>query len=150
VLRICGWAATHRAHDWGVQKGENGDRMFKIMMLLKRNPDLSLDEFIELYEGEHVPLVEQHASRMQHYARHYLRPGSHVLHGDVAQEPGYDVITELWYDDRASFEEQQQGLRARPEIIAAVIADENRVFDRSKSRTVYVEDHVSDMPAPLG
>lgn len=112
-------------------------------MLLKRKPGLSLEEFVERYEREHVPLVEKHASRMRHYSRHYLHPGSHVVHGDVVLEPEYDVITELWYDDRRAFEEQQQSLRDRPEALAAVVADEETLFDRTKSRTVYVEDRVS-------
>jgi EthD domain len=126
------------------------NRMFKVMMLLKRKTGLSLEEFILRYEGEHVPLAEKHASRLHHYSRHYLHPGSHVLHGDIVEEPAYDVITELWYDDRAAFEEQQQSLRARPETVAAVVADEETLFDRSKSRTVYVEDHVSDLVKLLG
>jgi hypothetical protein len=119
--------------------------MFKVMMLLKRKPGLSLEEFIERYEGEHVPLVEKHATRITHYTRHYLHPASHVIHGDQVAEPEYDVITELWYDDREAFFEQQESLRGRPEAIAAVVADEEAIFDRPKSRTVFVEDHVSNV-----
>jgi len=121
--------------------------MFKVMMLLKRKPGLSLEEFIERYEGEHVPLAEKFATRITHYSRHYLYPGSHVIHGDEVAEPEYDVITELWYDDREAFLEQQESLRSRPEAIAAVIADEEEVFDRTKSRTVFVEDRVSALPS---
>jgi EthD domain len=119
--------------------------MFKVMMLLKRKPGMSLQEFIERYESEHVPLAERYATRIKHYARHYLHPGSYVIHGDEVAEPEYDVITELWYDDRDAFEQQQESLRGRPDAIAAVIADEEKIFDRTKSRTVYVEDHVSDL-----
>jgi hypothetical protein len=121
------------------------DSMFKVMMLLKREPGLSLQEFIERYERGHVPFVEQYATRIKHYSRHYLHPASHVVHGDEVLEPEYDVITELWYDDREGFEEQQESLRGRPEAIASVIADEETIFDRTKSRTVFVEDHASDL-----
>jgi|GEM_PF-270855 len=124
--------------------------MFKVMMLLKRKAGLSLEEFIERYENEHVPFVEQYASAITHYSRHYLHPGSHVIFGDRVEEPEYDVITELWYKDRAAFEHQQEGLRGRPEAIASVAADEEKIFDRSKSRTVYVEDHISDLGADVG
>jgi hypothetical protein len=117
--------------------------VFKIMMLLKRKPGLTLEEFIERYESEHVPLAEQNASHLVHYARHYLHPASHVIHGDVVADPEYDVITELWYDSRESFEAQQESLRNRPEVIAAVAADEEHLFDRAASRTVFVEDRVS-------
>jgi ketosteroid isomerase-like protein len=117
--------------------------MFKVMMLLKRKPGLSLEEFIERYEGEHVPLAERHTTSLQGYIRHYLHPASHVVQGDVIDEPEYDVITELWYRDRVAYEQQQESLRMRPEAIASVIADEETLFDRTKSRTVYVEDHAS-------
>ena len=120
--------------------------MFKVMMLLKRKPGLSLQEFIDRYESEHVPFVEQYATTLVHYSRRYLHPASHVVHGDVVAEPEYDVITELWYDDREAFEGQQAGLRARPDAVAAVVADEEQIFDRAKSRTVFVEEHISDLP----
>jgi EthD domain len=129
--------------------------MFKVMMLLKRKPGMTLQEFIDRYESEHVPFVEKYASRLTYYSRHYLHPGSYVIHGDVVAEPEYDVLTEMWYDDRRAFEEQQETMRERPEAIAAVVADEEKIFDRSKTRTVYVEDHVSNLrasggPAPAG
>jgi hypothetical protein len=119
--------------------------MMKVLLLLKRRPGLSLAEFIERYETVHVPLAEKHATTMRHYERRYLHPGSHVLFGDVVAEPEYDVITELWYDDVAAFTDQQDDLRRRPEQVAAIIEDEEKLFDRAKSRLVFVEDHVSDL-----
>jgi hypothetical protein len=119
--------------------------MLKVMMLMKRKPGLSMTEFIERYESVHVPLAEKHATKIKHYERHYLHPGSHVMFGDEVAEPEYDVITELWYDDMAALAEQQDGLRSQPEVVATVIADEELLFDRTKSRLVYVEDRVSDL-----
>ena len=121
--------------------------MLKVMMLLKRKPGMSMAEFIERYEGHHVPLAEKHATKIVRYERHYLHPGRHVILGDEVAEPEYDVVTELWYEDMEAFTEQQDGLRRRPELVAEVIADEERLFDRTKSRMVYVEDHVSDLSA---
>jgi hypothetical protein len=92
-----------------------------------------------------VPVGGRYVSHMRYYARHYLHPGSHPVYGDVVSEPEYDVTTELWYDDRRAFEEQQESLRSRPDAIAAVIADEEELFDRAKTRTVYVEDHVPEL-----
>jgi hypothetical protein len=119
--------------------------VLKIFMLMKRKPGLSMAEFIERYETEHVPLAEKQVTSLRHYERHYLHPGRHVVLGDEAQEPEYDVITELWYDDVAAFEAQQDWLRARPDRVAEIIADEETIFDRSKSRVVLVEDHASDL-----
>jgi hypothetical protein len=119
--------------------------VLKVLMLLKRKPELSMAEFIERYETQHVPLAERQATSLRRYERHYLHPGRHVMFGDEVQEPEYDVITELWYDDLAALEAQQEWLRARPDRVAEIIADEETLFDRSKSRLVFVEDHASDL-----
>jgi hypothetical protein len=119
--------------------------MLKVMLMMKRNPGLSLEEFIEHYERVHVPLALTNARNLVHYERHYLRPGRFVPFGDELIEPDYDVITELWYDSETTFESQQELLRRHPEVLADIVADEENLFDRSKSRFAYVEDHVSDL-----
>ncbi len=115
------------------------------MLLLKRHPSLSMAEFIERYESVHVPAVLKNATKLRRYERHYLHPGRHVIFGDEVAEPEYDVLTELWYDDMAALDEQQEWLRSRPDRVAAVIEDEESLFDRTKSRLAFVEDRVSDL-----
>ena len=119
--------------------------MLKVMLLLKGRPGLSMAEFIERYETVHVPLAEKHATRIQHYERHYLHPSRHDFYGNEVGEPEYDVLTELWYEDMETFAEQQEGLRRHPERLAAIIADEESLFDRSRSRLAFVEDRISDL-----
>ena len=121
--------------------------MLKVMLLLKRKPGLSLAEFIERYETVHVPLAEKYASRIKHYERHYLHPSPRDLYGNEVGEPAYDVLTELWYEDMEAFAEQQNGMSRHPERIADIIADEESLFDRTKSRVAFVEDHISDLGA---
>ena len=72
--------------------------MLKVMLMMKRKPGLSLEEFIDHYERVHVPLALTNARNLVHYERHYLHPGRFVPFGDELVEPDYDVITELWYD----------------------------------------------------
>ena len=119
--------------------------MLKVMLFMKRKPGLSLDEFIDHYERVHVPLALTNARNLVHYERHYLRPGRFVPFGDELVEPDYDVITELWYDSEATFEDQQALLRRHPEVLDDIVADEEQLFDRSKSRFAYVEDYMSDL-----
>ena len=121
--------------------------MLKVMLMMKRKPGLSLEEFIEHYERVHVPLALTNARNLVHYERHYLRPGRFVPFGDELIEPDYDVITELWYDSETTYESQQELLRRHPEVLVDIVADEEQLFDRSKSRFAYVEDHVSDLSA---
>ena len=120
--------------------------MIKVMLLLKRRPGLSLAEFIERYESVHVPLAEKHATpQLRHYERHYLHPSPEDLYGNPVEEPEYDVLTELWYESMEAFTAQQEGIRRHPERLAAIIADEEQLFDRSRSRLAFVEDRVSDL-----
>jgi hypothetical protein len=119
--------------------------MLKVMLLMKRKPGLSLAEFIERYETVHVPLAEKHARGLLHYERHYLHPSPTDIHGNPVGEPEYDVLTELWYESREAFDESHGGMSRHPERIAEIVADEEKLFDRAKSRLVFVEDRVSDL-----
>ncbi|MGM5069125.1 EthD domain-containing protein [Rhodococcus qingshengii] len=121
--------------------------MFKIMVLLKRRPGLTMDEFIEHYEGHHAQLGIKFAPNMIHYGRHYIRAIPDVLDGTV-REPEYDVITEVHFENRASFEENGK-LMQDPQALAELIADEEYLFDRSKKSRVVVEDHSSDLGTRL-
>lgn len=119
--------------------------MLKVMLLLKRKSGLSLAEFIERYETVHVPLAEKHARGLLRYERHYLHPSPVDLYGNEVGEPEYDVLTELWYEDKEAFTKAHRGMQRHPERIADIIADEEALFDRTKSRLVFVEDRVSEL-----
>jgi EthD domain len=117
--------------------------MFKVMILLKRRPGMSMEEFIDYYENNHAKLGVKFAPNMIHYSRHYLRPIADVLEGQV-NEPAYDVITECHFASREAFEENTH-LMQSPEALAALIADEEKLFDRPAKSRVLVEDHESDL-----
>lgn len=119
--------------------------MVKVMLLLKRKPGLSLDEFIQRYETVHVPLAEKHVRGLLRYERHYLHPSPKDLYGNEVGEPEYDVLTELWYEDMEAFTKTQRALQRHPERIADIVADEEALFDRSRSRLAFVEDRISDL-----
>lgn len=118
--------------------------MFKVMILLKRKPGLSMAEFIDKYENGHAQLGVKYQTMMKRYIRHYLHPAGAPL-GGVVSEPEYDVATELWFDDRQAFEEGMALMQA-PETMAILAADEEGLFDRSKNRLVIMEDRESDLP----
>jgi len=120
--------------------------MLKVLVLLKRNPKLTMKQFIEHYENNHVKLGIKSAPKIKHYSRRYLTAAPYPL-GGAPQEPEYDVLTELWFDDRKAMDENAAALQ-QPEALAAITADEAYLFDTSKNRLVIVEDHVTD-PATL-
>ena len=118
--------------------------MFKVLVLLKRKKGMSLDEFINYYETKHSALGVKYQTKMKRYIRHYLKPIPYPLDGSV-QEPEYDVLTELWFDDQKAFEDGMALMRA-PEANAVLSEDEKNLFDLSKNCLVAVEDHESDLP----
>jgi hypothetical protein len=121
--------------------------VIKIVVLLKRKAGLSLAEFIDHYETVHVPLATRLSTRALRYERHFLHPIPNMVEAGPSVEPEYDVVTEIWYGDLAAFDADQRDARARPEQVAAVIADEKVLFDRSKTRLALAEDRVSDLTA---
>ena len=118
--------------------------MFKTITLLKRRADLSLAEFIERYETGHATLGERllrgSATR---YVRRYLRPVPNPETGEIA-EGEHDVVMEIWFADRAAWEATMARLAA-PETMAEIVADEETLFDRGKSRFFLVEEHETDL-----
>lgn len=119
--------------------------MFKVMILIKRRPGMSMEEFIDYYETRHAVLGASTLPMMTGYVRHYLRPlGSHV--GDGAAELPYDVLTEITFKDEGGFHEAMAVL-AVPETAAEITADEAKLFDRSTITFMHVEDRATDMVA---
>ncbi len=112
----------------------------KVFVLLKRKRGLTMSAFIDHYESVHLPLVEKLSTRALRYERHYLHPIQNLIEDGPSAEPEYDVISEIWYEDLAAFAAEQQDARDRPDLVAAVIADEKGLFDRTKTRFTLVED----------
>lgn len=108
--------------------------------MLKRHPDMSLREFIDRYEGQHAALGVKHVANAVHYERRYLEPAASALTGT---ESGFDVITELWFEDRDEMDRALATL-AQPEVRSEIVADEEKQFDRSAARFyVIAEEHTS-------
>lgn len=111
--------------------------IYKIMIFLKRREGLSLEEFRDYYENHHVPLCRQYMTGVTRYVRHYPLPVTSEF-GDSA-ELGFDVITELRFADSATFEMVLK-YGSRGQLPVDVLADEERLFDRSKTRYTAVLD----------
>ncbi len=118
---------------------------FKVLIFLKRRPGMSLESFRDYYEGVHSKLCEKYAGAAVRYVRRYVQSLPNGSTGD-ASEMDFDVVTELWFDDRNSYEAVLQ-LAARGEMPAEVMADEERLFDRSKIRYATVVEFDSELSA---
>jgi uncharacterized protein (TIGR02118 family) len=114
--------------------------MHKLLLLLKRRPDISPEAFRAYYEGSHAPLCMKYMAGVDRYVRRYLDPAPGT------PEPEYDVITEVWFKDRATLDIVLRNA-AKDAMPADVIADEARLFDRSKSRFCAVTECETGMRA---
>lgn len=99
----------------------------KLLLFMKRKPGLSHAEFRDYYENRHMPLCMKYWQGGERYMRRYIEPVEGML------EPEFDVITELWFKDRAPIDMIIATMK-KDAMPADVIADEANVFDRSKTR----------------
>lgn len=111
----------------------------KILLFMKRRPDLTMAQFRDYYENHHAPLCAKYSSGLSRYVRRYIEPQSHPETG-TWEEPTFDVITELWFEDEAIFKGTLSYLTTAlmPED---VIADEKNLFDRSSFRIATVTEY---------
>ena len=95
------------------------------------------------YESSHRRIGEKVLSG---YACHYVRRFTDPADGQ-AREGDPDVVMEIWFPDRAAYEACFANI-SRPEVMAEIVEDEEKLFDRPKMRSYIVTECESDMPDP--
>jgi hypothetical protein len=120
---------------------------YKILLFMKRRPGMSVAAFQDYYERHHAPLCEKYASGIQRYLRRYITPHPYPGVKDAAEELEFDVITELWFENEAIFRATVDYLTTSA-MPHAVVEDEKRLFDRTKTRmATVVECETQNIPA---
>lgn len=110
-------------------------RFYKILLFMKRRPDLTVEQFRAYYETRHAPLAERYSRGVSRYLRRYIDPQPHPETGEFLDAP--DVITELWFEDEAVY-------RATLNYITTslmpdeIVADERNLFNRASFRIATV------------
>ncbi len=74
--------------------------MVKFTILLKRNPAMTLEQFVDYHRNSHANLFRS-LPEAQQYVRRYVQ--QHPVEGGIPGMPPriYDGITELWFDNVA-------------------------------------------------
>lgn len=119
--------------------------MLKLIMCVKRQPQLTREEFDEYWLNHHGPLVNSLAKTLG--IRQYIQtiPYANIAAQDALRAGrgtlpvNYDGCAELWWDDLASHlsaRKTPQGLEA----LALLIEDERRFVDLSLSQMWYGEE----------
>lgn len=116
---------------------------FKVVALLKRRADQTREQFIDYYETRHAPLILKLTPGIVGYRRNFADFEGAYVFPDAAPFD-FDVVTELWYADRAAYD-HAMAVTAQPEIWAQIEADEMNFLDRGKTRLFVVEERISDL-----
>jgi len=116
--------------------------MYKVIALLKKKAGMTHEAFIDYYEKHHAPFILKTMPGIVEYRRNFLDPNMIVHAGGAA--PDFDVITELWFIDRASFK-SAMSVFDNPQTFASLAADEENLFDRSMTRFIAAEERISNI-----
>lgn len=122
----------------------------KAIVLLKRRPDISHEEFRRHYETVHAELAHKYLGHLfLDYRRNYpsrVEDSSLSTDAPAAFHSPYDAITELRYRDRAAFEEAQR-IMSDPVIGKIFEEDEKNFMDRAEFRVFTCDEVVSTLPS---
>jgi hypothetical protein len=113
----------------------------KIVILIKKNPTMSREEFIDYYERSHVVLAKRLLGHlMTSYVRNY--PHTQIAYypeeHDIADD--YDAVTTMVLKDEASLTEFDRICKI-PENAAAIMADEEIFQVRTETRVMMADEY---------
>ena len=117
--------------------------MIKVITTLKKKAGLSTEDFRAYYETHHRLIGEKYlAGYATRYVRRYLEPMAGA--DGKLHEPEYDVLLELWFPDKATWQACAAGL-SEPAAAEEIARDEEHLFDRSRKRSYIVTEYESDL-----
>lgn len=110
--------------------------MIKAIVLMRKRPELSREDFIAYYEQRHVPLVGKLAGFPTAYRRNFPIPGDPMGKNDDRAD--FDVVTELEFASREEMQAWRQRLLG-DDGGKTLAEDEARFLDRASTRMVIVD-----------
>lgn len=111
-----------------------------VITLLKRREGMSKEDFIDYYETHHRLIGEK---VLGGYATRYVRRFLHPRDG-TDQAHDFDVVLEIDFPDQATLD-HWSAMVADPAVLDEIIADEEKLFDRTRIRTFTLEERASKM-----
>jgi hypothetical protein len=128
--------ANHTLAELGPGKG-----LFKVIALLAIRPDLTKAQLVDYYETRHAKLIWSKFPWIIEYRRNFIDLDGAII-APAAKALDFDVITELWFEDRAGYQRMLDD-HANTDVGQIIADDEANCFDRSKTRFFVVEERVS-------
>jgi uncharacterized protein (TIGR02118 family) len=120
--------------------------MLKIIICMKRRPEMSRAEFLRYWKEDHAKVVAEVAGLMgmrRNVHNHTITTpiDERLRRGRGAQMDDYDGVAESWFDSLDALiaaTSSEEGRRAARRLAE----DEARFIDFSRSRIFFVEEHV--------
>lgn len=110
--------------------------MLKLIALISAKPHISREQFIHHYETSHAPLIKRLLPMIAQYRRSFVcREGASSIQ---APAPGFDVLTELMFEDEDALDAFWKRIR-EPEVIAQIRADEAHFLTSERTELFQVE-----------
>jgi hypothetical protein len=114
--------------------------MVKIVILIKKKPGMSREDFINHYETSHAVIGKNLLGHLWiKYVRNYPKGLMEYQPEDVSADDSYDAVTEIWLKDDAAMEEMARIINI-PENNKIILEDEEKFQDRLKTRLLIVDE----------
>lgn len=110
----------------------------KTLGFIPRRADFTRAAFRDYYETQHAPLALRHIRIFAKYVR------NHVVRG-VPQEPGFDCLSEFWFDEPQAAADVGAWLASPPGQVLR--EDEAKFMDRSRISSCAVSERLLTGPA---
>ena len=118
--------------------------MIKLVYCIRKRPEISFEDFSHYWREQHGPLVHAVASAIgacRYVQSHLVAPDlDAMLQQSRGLAPAYDGLTEVWFEDRATFE-RCLGEDAGREGALRLLQDESTFIDFAQSRVFLTEEH---------
>lgn len=115
--------------------------MVKVILMVKRRPDLTREQFQGRYENGHAPLAARNLKHCVGYVRNFVT--------EPEDWRGPDCLTEFWYDLDGPWSEARD-LVTTEAVRAELAADEAEFMDRSSMQVMVVEERTTSPIQLLG
>ena len=115
--------------------------MPKIVILIKKKPGMSREDFINHYETSHAVIGKRLLGHLwTKYVRNYPTALMEYQPEQHAVSDSYDAVTEIWLKDDAAVEEMTRIINM-PENNKIILEDEEKFQDRLQTRLLMVDEY---------
>lgn len=116
--------------------------MIKMVTLMAKRPGMSRDELIDYYENKHVPLSMNLFPQIVKMVRNFPTTDNfHYVSNAASPKVPYDVVTEHWFADQASYDKMMSDFASDPEKFRLLSEDEDQFCDKQSVVMFMVEEH---------